>query len=74
MDLDVRKLRSNGTTRVPTTHMPIPHACDADINDDGVIDARDIRAFAEIHNLPLLSEFDELLSRLECVERSESRR
>jgi hypothetical protein len=36
----------------------------ADLNDDGVVDAQDIRAFAELHDLRLSRSFDRQLSQL----------
>ncbi|MBX3396856.1 MAG: hypothetical protein KF841_15980 [Phycisphaerae bacterium] len=42
-----------------------PDAVSADITGDGMVDSRDIRRFAEIHNLPILPEFEAKLRRLE---------
>ncbi len=50
---------------IPVRHLPIHGAEKADLNGDGVIDVRDIRAFARLHNLPLLPEFERTLTRLE---------
>ncbi|MCK4658583.1 MAG: hypothetical protein KAV82_03590, partial [Phycisphaerae bacterium] len=45
--------------------LTVAHADRADLDGNGVIDARDIRAFAHRHNLPLQPAFDAKLLELE---------
>jgi hypothetical protein len=42
----------------------------ADLNEDGQIDARDIRAFARRYNMELLPQFDAILKELEAPKRT----
>jgi hypothetical protein len=46
----------------------------ADVNDDGVVDVSDIRAFARRHDLPLLPEFEDLADEREYPKPHRSRR
>jgi len=59
---------------VAVDNLPILGADRADLNGDGVIDGRDIRAFARRHNLPLLPEFDRKLRQLETTKSGRGRR
>ncbi len=61
-------------SRIAVDRLPILGAEKADLNADGVVDARDIRAFARLYNLPLLPEFDLTLNRLERVKAGRARR
>ncbi|MCK4658441.1 MAG: hypothetical protein KAV82_02875, partial [Phycisphaerae bacterium] len=46
--------------------LTVAHAERADLDGNGVIDVRDIRAFAERHDLPLLPQFETKLVELEA--------
>jgi len=48
--------------------LTVVNAHRADINGDGVIDTKDIRAFAERHGLYMQPEFEAKLSRIEATE------
>ncbi len=61
-------------SRIAVDRLPILGAEKADLNADGVVDARDIRAFARLYNLPLLPKFDRTLNRLERVKAGRARR
>ncbi|MCK4659930.1 MAG: carboxypeptidase regulatory-like domain-containing protein [Phycisphaerae bacterium] len=51
--------------RVSELNLAVAHAERADVDSNGVIDARDIRAFARRHNLRLQPSFDAKLTELE---------
>jgi hypothetical protein len=68
-------IRGDGTTllsipleRVPVAKSLAPDAWRADLNDDGLINAFDIREFANRNGLPLLPSFDRQLRELEASE------
>ncbi|MGD2107963.1 MAG: cohesin domain-containing protein [Phycisphaerae bacterium] len=50
---------------VPVQKLEFPGAEKADLTGDGLVDARDIRAFARRHGLQLLPEFEKKLGKLE---------
>jgi len=50
---------------IPVDSLAIAGAKHADLNGDGVVDTRDIRAFAHRHNLSLQPDFERTLTRLE---------
>ncbi len=58
-------VRLEPTTRLLVDEATMAGAERADLNADGVIDTRDIRAFAVFHNLPLTAEVSARLTRLE---------
>jgi hypothetical protein len=55
-----------GKSRITVDMLPTRHAEYADLNNDRVIDATDIRIFAQRHDLVLTAEFDAKLRRLEA--------
>jgi len=59
--LDARE----SAARIATDDLAIPNAHLADVNDDGFVDANDIREFARLHDLPLLPEFERMLQSIE---------
>jgi hypothetical protein len=61
-------------TSVPVKSLLVPNGEAADLNGDGLVDAHDIRAFAALHDLPLLPEFSRKLTTLEEVKRGRSYR
>ena len=64
-DLRAEVQTHKASIRLSELSLMLPNADEADINGDGVVDARDIRAFAERHDLWLMPEFDAKLSELE---------
>lgn len=52
------------TMRIPVGRLAIPNARRADVTGDGVVDSRDIEAFARKHGLRLLPEFEDTLDKL----------
>jgi Cohesin domain len=59
---------------MPVASSPLRGARYADLNADGVIDAKDVRAFAERYGLRLTREFRAKLRRAESAERSPAAR
>lgn len=55
--------RPRGRVSILVADLKAPNAKAADLNSDGVVDAEDIRAFAKLHGLRLLPEFDRKLCR-----------
>ncbi len=59
---------------IAVINLPLANAARADLNRDGIVDARDIRAFAVRHQHPLLPEFEQKLSSMTArLERLEAR-
>ncbi|MCH7871598.1 MAG: hypothetical protein IID33_07840 [Planctomycetes bacterium] len=59
---------------IAVRNLPFVGAARADLNGDGIVDARDIRAFARRYGLPLLPEFEQKLSSMTArLERLEAR-
>jgi hypothetical protein len=65
--------RVNARPRVAVDSLGIPNAEYADLNADGVIDTKDIRAFARRYDLVLTPEFDAKLARLEAADRDSAK-
>jgi hypothetical protein len=59
------ELRPVPRSSVAVEKLAIPNAHRADLNGDGIVDTRDIRAFARRHGLELLPEFEAKLRRIE---------
>ena len=55
-------------TRVSVAELAVPNAELADMNGDGVVNASDIRAFANVHGLVLTPQFSARLSQFETNE------
>jgi hypothetical protein len=67
---DITPVRIDSTRVAPRSSLwvssaPIPNAYRADLNNDGRIDTRDMRVFAEVNGLELLPEFLEVAEKLE---------
>jgi len=60
--------------RIPIRNLSFSTARAADLNDDGVVDLKDIREFAWEYNLPLLPEFSDKLDRIDEIEHSKRAR
>ena len=58
-------VRLTPRTVVRLESLGLPEAHRADLNNDGWIDSTDIRLFARAHGLPLLPDFDRMLSAAE---------
>ncbi len=58
---------------IAVDRLTIPGAHKADMTGDGVVDARDIRAFARAHGLALRPEFSRKLEKLESLKRRSNR-
>ncbi|UCC29678.1 MAG: hypothetical protein JSU86_15920, partial [Phycisphaerales bacterium] len=74
VDGAVMALQAMPLAAVDVDSLPIRGAGRADLNGDGVVDGRDIRAFARRHKLPLLPEFDRKLAQLETTKPGRRRR
>lgn len=61
----LEKARPVSRLSVPVDDLTFENAYLADMNGDGVVDGRDIRAFAQWHGLELLPEFSAKLERFE---------
>ena len=62
----IRQLQAMPRSSIAVDTLAFPDAHRADINGDGVVDTRDIRAFARQHRLELLPEFRRTLDKLEA--------
>ncbi len=65
-NLEPNANRAVGRISIPVAEMSsmLPNVARADVTGDGLVDLRDILAFAELHNLPLIPEFERKLRRL----------
>ena len=61
-------------SRVSVDELGFVGAENADLNNDGFVDASDIRAFAELHDIKLLPEFNRKLAQIERGERKAATR
>ena len=61
-------------TAVAVEDLPIWGAERADLNGDDIVDVSDIRAFARLHDLPLLPEFERKLAQFELAKSGRRRR
>jgi hypothetical protein len=63
---------ANAGIHVDDLKTRIPNAARADLTGDGLVDVRDIRAFARRHGLSLSPLFERKLERLEIAPASKS--
>ena len=61
-------------TRIAVSELAFPGAARADLNGDGFVDIDDIRAFAMLHGLELLPEFNRKMEVLEGLKTRSGRR